>query len=602
MATEYHRELIKRNLIEPTKEYSLTGHRCTMHDVVLSFADYMAREESALVVDDKQAATCGASSRGGMLFRRLSVGHAVREVEWTTLQRMKSLRTLIVNSSIKFQSGGDSLLGSFSSLRVLYVCSADSNRLVASLSKLKHLRHLHLEGTDVSKLPDDIQQLKFLQFINLIHCKNLAHLPSSIIKLVHLRSLNITGSNVSVVPKGFGGLTNLRLLCGFPVHMDNIDHAGGGSWCSLQELAPLSQLRQLTLHGLEKVPASSMAEKALISSKGNLSYLEFNYSSVGGGEIEQQRQQSVIQEEVLEKLCPPTSSLENLTMDGAYAGRQLPNWMRAPALAADFKSLRFLTLESLPCCTQLPKGLCCLPCLEGLIIKVAPAVKAIGPEFQAPSSLPGRDTVVVAALAPPPFPKLRELTLVGLCEWEKWEWNDDEGCEAEQQGGAKDTMAMPCLEKLTIKNCKLSYLPPGLASVRRHALRELNLYDLTNLTSVENFPSVVELDVFRCPKLKRISGLSRLHKIRIVRCPKLEVLEGIPSLDSLELEDPTMEALPEYLQAVKPRYLEVGCSKKLCESLLSPGSSEWNKIRHIGKHNIVDLDSWRIEVQARWNI
>jgi hypothetical protein len=406
------------------------------------------------------------------------------------------------------------------------------------------------------------------------------------IKLVHLRSLDITGSKVSVVPKGFGGLTNLRLLYGFPVYVDDIDHAGGSSWCSLQELAPLSQLRKLMLHGLEKVPASWMAEKALISSKGQLSYLEFNYNSAGGGEVEQQRQQSVIQEEVLKKLCPPTRSLENLTVEGGYAGRQLPNWMRAPASVADFKSLRFLKLENLPCCTQLPEGLCCLPCLELLIIEDAPTVKRIGPEFQAPSSLPAPDTSVVAALAPPPFPKLRELRLVELCEWEEWEWNDDEGCDTEQQGSAKDTMAMPCLEKLTIDNCKLSHLPPGLTSMKRHALRRLNLYELTNLSSVENFPSVVELDVFDCPELKRISGLSRLHKIRIIRCPKLEELEGVPVLDSLTLNDGTMETLPSYLTGVSPRYLSLSCNKKLYGSLSSQGSSEFNKISHIGKHDI----------------
>jgi Leucine-rich repeat (LRR) protein len=583
MATEYYKELIKRNLIEPTEGYSITAYRCTMHDVVRSFAEYMAREESAVVVDDKQVATCGGG--GGMLVRRLSVGQTVSVVEWATLQRMKSLRTLIINSSIKFQNGGDSLLGSFSSLRVLYIWSADSDRLVASLSNLKHLRLLHLEGTDVSKLPDDIQQMKFLQFINLLYCENLGQLPSSMIKLVHLRSLDITGTNVSVVPKGFGGLTNLRSLYGFPIHVDNIDHSSSttSSWCSLQELAPLSQLRQLTLHGLEKVPASTMAEKAFISSKGHLIYIEFNYNSAGGGGVEQQQQQSVIQEEVLEKLCPPTSSLENLTVKGGYAGRQFPTWMHAPASAVDFKSLRFLRLENLPCYTQLPEGLCCLPCLEMLNIEDAPTVKRIGPEFQAPSSSPDGDTVV-ATLAPPPFPKLRVLQLIGLCEWEEWEWNDD-GSE-QQKGSAKATMAMPYLEILTIDNCKLCYLPPGLANSKRHALKELYLYKLTNLSSVENFPSVVELDVFDCPELKRISGLSRLHKIRIIRCPKLEELEGVPVLDSLTLYDGTMETLPSYLTGVSPRYLSLSCNKKLYGSLSSQGSSEFNKISHIGKHDI----------------
>ena len=50
MATEYYQELIKRNLIEPTKEYSLTRYRCTMHDVVRTFAEYVAREESLVVI------------------------------------------------------------------------------------------------------------------------------------------------------------------------------------------------------------------------------------------------------------------------------------------------------------------------------------------------------------------------------------------------------------------------------------------------------------------------------------------------------------------------------------------------------------------------
>jgi hypothetical protein len=85
--------------------------------------------------------------------------------------------------------------------------------------------------------------MKFLLYINLLGCEKLGHLPSKIIKLVHLRSLDTSGSNVSAVPKGFGELTNLRLLYGFPVKMDM--DASGSSWCNLQELAPLSQLRKL---------------------------------------------------------------------------------------------------------------------------------------------------------------------------------------------------------------------------------------------------------------------------------------------------------------------------------------------------------------------
>ena len=170
----------------------------------------------------------------------------------------------------------------------------------------------------------------------------------------------------------------------------------------------------------------------------------------------------------------------------------------------------------------------------------------------------------------------------GLREWEECEWND-----CEEHMDVETAIAMPCLERLQIENCKLSRLPAGLASTKRHTLRELWLYELSNLTHVENIPSVVELDLFDCPELKKITALdSRLQKIRIVRCTKLEVLEGVTALDSLVLTDATMETLPGYLRAVSPRYLEFKCNKKLYESSSSPGSSEWDKISHIGKRDI----------------
>ncbi|XP_066342314.1 putative disease resistance RPP13-like protein 1 [Miscanthus floridulus] len=405
IATEYYRELIKRNLIEPMKGYSLTGYKCTMHDVVRSFAEYMVREESVVMVGQEQATTSG----GGMLVRRLSLGQTVSVVEWAVLQRHESLRTLIVNSRVNFHPGDS--VGSFSGLRVLYILSADCDTLVPSLSMLKHLRYLHLQDTDISRLPDDINKMKFLLYISLGNCKRLCYLPGSIIRLVHLRSLHIKGSNVSVIPKGFGELTNLRSLYGFPAH---VDMDASNSWCSLQELAPLSQLRKPTLNGLKKVQESRMAEKAMISSKRHLGYLELNYSAsghtigTGGAEAEQQQQQ-IVTEEVLEKLCPRTC-LETLRVIGGYIGRRLPDWMCAPA-SAEFKSIRYLRLENVPCCTQLPDGLCCLPCLELLIIKDAPAIKRIGPKFQASSSVAARGSTASTSA---PFPKLRHLYLERL--------------------------------------------------------------------------------------------------------------------------------------------------------------------------------------------
>lgn len=83
-----------------------------MHDVVRSLAEYVAREESLVVVDKQQAATSD-----GMLVRRLSIGLTLSGVEWTVLQRQEALRTLIIYPRVNFEHGDS--LGSFSSLRVL---------------------------------------------------------------------------------------------------------------------------------------------------------------------------------------------------------------------------------------------------------------------------------------------------------------------------------------------------------------------------------------------------------------------------------------------------------------------------------------------------
>ena len=118
----------------------------------------------------------------------------------------------------------------------------------------------------------------------------------------------------------------------------------------------------------------------------------------------------------------------------------------------------------------------------------------------------------------------------------------------------------------------------------------MRLYKLSNLTYIENFPSVVELQVFDCPELRRISNLSKLQKIEILYCPNVEVLEGVSSLDSMEMMDGTMETVPEYVATVRPRYLKLTCSKELYESLLTGSSSEYDKISHIKSRTICAED------------
>jgi hypothetical protein len=155
-----------------------------------------------------------------------------------------------------------------------------------------------------------------------------------------------------------------------------------------------------------------------------------------------------------------------------------------------------------------------------------------------------------------------------MVEWEEWEWEEQ-------------VKAMPILEKLRLDTCKLRRVPPGLASYAR-ALKELLIYDVKNLSSLENFISVVHLDVFRNTDLVRISNLPKLQKLVIVKCPKLKVLEGMPALQRLNLEDYVMETVPRYLQDVNPRHLLLDCSLSLLTCIAAGKSSpEWHKFSHI---------------------
>ena len=87
----------------------------------------------------------------------------------------------------------------------------------------------------------------------------------------------------------------------------------------------------------------------------------------------------------------------------------------------------------------------------------------------------------------------------------------------------KQSRAQPPSRRLVYGPCTRTPLSLGLSTCTR-SLYQPDIY-------VQNFPSVVELDVSLCPKPKRATGLSRSHKISILRCPNLQVLQCVPALD-----------------------------------------------------------------------
>ncbi|KAF7077321.1 hypothetical protein CFC21_081884 [Triticum aestivum] len=228
------------------------------------------------------------------------------------------------------------------------------------------------------------------------------------------------------------------------------------------------------------------------------------------------------------------------------------------------KSLRILFITDLACCTQLPDGLCQLPYLEIIQIDRAPAIKRIGPEFiQSYHHYGPCPSQMVAA-----FPRLHNMNLVRMVEWEEWEWEEQ-------------MQAFPVLQKLMLQRCKLKCLPPGLASQAR-ALNKLCIYHVHSLISLENFPSLVDLELDENLDLEMITNLLRLQKLTIENCPKLKVLEGIPALHRFVLAYNDMETIPKYMGGINPRHLELYCSLALLVSIAAGQSGpEWDKCSHV---------------------
>jgi len=211
-----------------------------MHDVVRSFAQYILKDEGALIGEGHDANRILSTPK----LHHLSISN--RAVGLDTLQKQASLRTLMLFGNITVEL--KNLLNNISSLRVLYLNGVNLVELPDSICYLKHLRCLCLSRTSISTIPRDIGNLKFLGILDLCECTNVSQLPDSILKLRTLRSLNLRDTAITSVPRGFGKLEELVRLLGFPTHSDDSTNV----WCSLEELGPLPKLKQLDIRALEK--------------------------------------------------------------------------------------------------------------------------------------------------------------------------------------------------------------------------------------------------------------------------------------------------------------------------------------------------------------
>ncbi|CAN8290254.1 unnamed protein product [Cochlearia groenlandica] len=90
---------------------------------------------------------------------------------------------------------------------------SDCSRFHDFRVKSKNLEHLHLDGTEIKKLPETINNLQRLAVLNLEDCKMLESLPSCLDELKALEELILSGcSKLKSFPEIKGNMENLQIL------------------------------------------------------------------------------------------------------------------------------------------------------------------------------------------------------------------------------------------------------------------------------------------------------------------------------------------------------------------------------------------------------
>ncbi|CAL4907596.1 unnamed protein product [Urochloa decumbens] len=551
LAEEYYYQLITRSILQPHQDYLADQSRCTVHDLLSSFARYISRRES--VFGDPQATPCSTAQAK---LRRLSLTN-IEEVKVphdTSSNDYKCVRTLFLIGTLKVESR---LVVRFANLRTLLLTDTKINKIPDSIGHLELLRYLGLEQVSVSTLPESISRLSNLQFLNLKRCASLNALPRTLTRIYSLRRLGIEETPIRLVPHGIGRLHSLTDLQGFIV--------SSGSSCSgrmqqgwtMIELENLAQLRWLRIDHLER---ATVFTAPVLVSKRYLKRLELSCTPESErGDTPWTENEIEKVEAIFERLLP-SSCLEELLVRGFF-GRKYPAWMEASYLC-NVTWLKLIDCKFSLCLPPLGQ----LPHLTFLKIARADSVVAVGSEFL------GDGTKA--------FPKLEFLWIGLMPEWQ--EWTLDKAREAP----TSCVNLFPCLQQLELKYCpKLLALPEQL----KHAVKMQKLYiqGTHSLKMIGNLPYLSStLRINGSHGLTTISDLCQVRALYVTDCPSLQSVNSLKALTCLHLDDQRMDCFPEWLSRLMQRSsdlsadsleLELHCNARMLYRCLR-GGQDWDII------------------------
>ncbi|CAL4987052.1 unnamed protein product [Urochloa decumbens] len=327
MGENYLNELVNRSMIQPIYDNDSGMIRsCHVHDMVLDLTRSLSSEENFITILNGWDHTTPSAK-----VRRLSLqnGKVDHDTAGASIS-MQQVRSLII-----FPYAFDSMpsLQRFGVLRVLDLqdCNLSHGISLKYLGHLLQLRYLGLKNTRITKLPEEIENLQFLQTLD-VRRTNISCLPSAIVKLRHLMCLRMYDE--TRVPNGIGRLTSIEELSILGIYHSSTN--------ILEELAHLTELRVLDVTCY--VEWNGSLEKSLVKCLHKLKKIQSLFIWVKSGECN------------LDAWVVAPRHLRRLQLWGCCFSK-LPVWIN-PSLLADLSvltiSVRELHQEDLEVLGRLP--------------------------------------------------------------------------------------------------------------------------------------------------------------------------------------------------------------------------------------------------------